>query len=495
MVCRLRDISRTSWRFLLLIALVLSLPASVVLAQESQPAAGPVYIVQEGDTLWSIAARFGVGVDELQAANGIANPSQIAVGDQLVIPGLQGVQGVIVTKSVPFGETLESLSRRYQVGQDVLVRLNRLTSPAELFAGATLILPEQNSAGANAGRSLLAPGQSLLELAVLSGQNPWTIALGNRLANQWSALPGQVLQSGGAPEVAENPGEQAPIESGDLPPGALPEPITAVTIDPLSLLQGKAAEIIIETPEQVELSGVLIGHALNFFPLEGRGYVARQGIHAMTEPGIYPIELKGKLPDGSSFAFTQMAPVKAVDYPYDQPLTVDPATIDPSVTLPEDAEWTALTATATPDRLWSGLFKIPSPLEQEYCVTSGDCWSSRFGNRRSYNGSAYNFFHTGLDIVGQTGVDIFAPADGVVVFAGPLTVRGNATMIDHGQGVYTGYMHQSEILVKPGDRVKAGQLIGRVGGTGRVQGPHLHWEVWVGGIQVDPLDWLERVYP
>ena len=86
-------------------------------------------------------------------------------------------------------------------------------------------------------------------------------------------------------------------------------------------------------------------------------------------------------------------------------------------------------------------------------------------------------------------------ADGVVVFAGPLTVRGNATMIDHGQGIYTGYMHQSEIFVEPGQRVKAGDLIGLVGGTGRVEGPHLHWEVWVGGIQVDPIDWLMNSYP
>jgi len=61
--------------------------------------------------------------------------------------------------------------------------------------------------------------------------------------------------------------------------------------------------------------------------------------------------------------------------------------------------------------------------------------------------------------------------------------------------VYTAYMHQSEILVEVGDRVEAGQLIGLVGGTGRVQGPHLHWEVWVGGVQVDPLDWLKQAYP
>jgi murein DD-endopeptidase MepM/ murein hydrolase activator NlpD len=84
----------------------------------------------------------------------------------------------------------------------------------------------------------------------------------------------------------------------------------------------------------------------------------------------------------------------------------------------------------------------------------------------------------------------------MVVFAGKLTVRGNATMIDHGWGVYSAYMHQSEILVKPGDRVEAGQLIGRVGRTGlRITGPHLHFEMWAGGVQIDPMDWLTQEYP
>jgi murein DD-endopeptidase MepM/ murein hydrolase activator NlpD len=82
-----------------------------------------------------------------------------------------------------------------------------------------------------------------------------------------------------------------------------------------------------------------------------------------------------------------------------------------------------------------------------------------------------------------------------VVFAGPLTVRGNATMIDHGLGVFTGYMHQSELLVKVGDRVEKGQIIGRVGNTGRVEGPHLHFEVLVGGVPVNPLDWLNKEFP
>jgi murein DD-endopeptidase MepM/ murein hydrolase activator NlpD len=139
--------------------------------------------------------------------------------------------------------------------------------------------------------------------------------------------------------------------------------------------------------------------------------------------------------------------------------------------------------------LWAGIFSIPvDPI-------FADCWSSRFGSRRSYNNSDYIYYHSGLDFCGQVGDPIYAAAAGVVVFTGLLTVRGNATMIDHGWGVYTAYMHQSEILVQAGDWVEQGQLIGRVGNTGRVEGPHLHFEVLVGGVPVDPLVWLSQEYP
>ncbi|UCD42463.1 MAG: M23 family metallopeptidase, partial [Chloroflexota bacterium] len=64
-----------------------------------------------------------------------------------------------------------------------------------------------------------------------------------------------------------------------------------------------------------------------------------------------------------------------------------------------------------------------------------------------------------------------------------------------GYGIYSGYLHQEEILVEEGDQVETGQVIGIVGETGRVNGPHLHFEIWAGGVQVDPLDWLERSFP
>ena len=101
---------------------------------------------------------------------------------------------------------------------------------------------------------------------------------------------------------------------------------------------------------------------------------------------------------------------------------------------------------------------------------------SVFGSLSSYNGGPYDSFHGGVDFAGGEDQTIKAPAPGVVVFTGTLTVRGNATIIDHGWGVYTGYWHQSQILVKPGDHVEPGQVLGFQGATGRVTGPHLHWE-------------------
>jgi murein DD-endopeptidase MepM/ murein hydrolase activator NlpD len=79
----------------------------------------------------------------------------------------------------------------------------------------------------------------------------------------------------------------------------------------------------------------------------------------------------------------------------------------------------------------------------------------------------------------------------VVVLAEPLFVRGNAVVLDHGRGVFTGYWHLQKLEVKAGDRVVAGQMLGEVGSTGLSTGPHLHWEMRVRGVAVDPLQWTE----
>ena len=116
--------------------------------------------------------------------------------------------------------------------------------------------------------------------------------------------------------------------------------------------------------------------------------------------------------------------------------------------------------------------------------------TSPYGSRRTYGNSPTITAHAGEDFSAAAGTPVLAPAAGTVVLAEPLFVRGNAVVLDHGGGVYTGYWHLSELNVQPGEQVAAGQQLGAVGSTGLSTGAHLHWEMRVGGLPVDPLQWL-----
>jgi murein DD-endopeptidase MepM/ murein hydrolase activator NlpD len=115
--------------------------------------------------------------------------------------------------------------------------------------------------------------------------------------------------------------------------------------------------------------------------------------------------------------------------------------------------------------------------------------TTAFGTRRSYE------HHPGTDLAAPLGSPVVAPAAGAVVFVGSLPARGNAVVLDHGAGVFTTYAHLQRAEVLVGDEVRGGEVIGRVGSTGFSTGPHLHWELWVDGANVDPLEWTRRTFP
>jgi murein DD-endopeptidase MepM/ murein hydrolase activator NlpD len=141
----------------------------------------------------------------------------------------------------------------------------------------------------------------------------------------------------------------------------------------------------------------------------------------------------------------------------------------------------------TPQKFWQGPFLKPNrgPVTGVY------------GIRRYYNGVfAQDYYHRGIDFAGAYGSPVIAPAAGKIALVGyekdGFRVNGNVIGIDHGQGVTSAYLHLSRILVKVGDQVKAGQVIGAVGASGAATGPHLHWGLYVNGLSVDPQPWLAK---
>jgi murein DD-endopeptidase MepM/ murein hydrolase activator NlpD len=118
--------------------------------------------------------------------------------------------------------------------------------------------------------------------------------------------------------------------------------------------------------------------------------------------------------------------------------------------------------------------------------------TSAFGTKRVFNG-VLKSYHSGTDFRAKVGTPLYAANAGKVVLVKNRFFAGNSVIIDHGQGIYTGYYHMSKFKVKVGDIVAKGELLGLAGATGRVTGPHLHFAVHVGGVSVDPMQFLEVV--
>ena len=142
----------------------------------------------------------------------------------------------------------------------------------------------------------------------------------------------------------------------------------------------------------------------------------------------------------------------------------------------ERAREVGRTAHDTP-AMWTESFSNPRP----------SSITSRFGSGRMFNGTVASR-HLGVDFSGAVGTPVRAANRGVVALVDDFFLAGNVVYIDHGAGVVTGYFHLSRATVAPGDTVEKGQQIGLVGATGRVTGPHLHWNARYGAVTVNPLD-------
>ena len=454
-------------------------------AQSSEPPPqATVHIVQRGETLFSIAQRYGLTVDGIAHVNGIPDPRQIYVGQRLLIPG--GGRGNSVQDTMSYvvqaGDTLTSISRRYHTTWQELAQVNGLLSPDSIYAGQAIQVPsfgapadvlvanEETATRPPVGVGTLYTVRSddtLFGIALRYNVSPWALASASRIANPALTYPGQEL-------VIPN------SESG-----LLPDPFVFVEVQPLPVAQGMPTIIAVHTTEPVALEGRLFGQDVHFAE-EGGIYYGLVGVHVFTEPGLYQLDLAAVDADGYQTALTTSIIVQdghfgyeRIDLPESQNNLLDPAVI-----AAERERLDALRFTFTPERRWA------TPLQRPCAGVI----SSYFGTHRAYSDGPYTSYHSGVDFRAPTGTPVRAPAGGTVVLAESLTVRGNVIVIDHGWGLLTGYWHLSAIEVQVGQQVAPGELIGKVGNTGLSTGAHLHWEVWVGGISVDGMQWLEELY-
>ena len=205
------------------------------------------------------------------------------------------------------------------------------------------------------------------------------------------------------------------------------------------------------------------------------------GVDLEKEPGEYGLKIRGETASGEKVSCSVKVAVRQGRFATER-LQVGTEFVEPN---PEQVKRANeerqklrdIFDRVTPERLWDGPFRVPLD-----GVTTG----SNFGKRRILNGNAGSP-HGGADFPAVTGTPVHAAQRGNVALAEELFFSGNTVVLDHGLGIYTFYGHLSEIDVKAGDALEAGAVLGKVGATGRVTGPHLHWGLTVERARVNPL--------
>ncbi len=433
--------------------------------------AGPVYIIQAGDTLGDLELRFGASAEEIQAVNNIADPNSLFIGQSLIIPGLEGITGVLTSEILSIGASLDSLSRRYDLELGDLVLLNRLTSPSETIAGARFIIPIDEQKELQSPLNQLKTGETLLELAITSADSPWGVLEKNNLGSAWEVIPGEILYS---PKGINN--DFQPIIEVD-----------AVWIDPLPAVQGETLQITILSEDGAKFTGSLGDSELTFHSEDGYQHYSFHGIHALKETGPILLQINSDSRNSSQNILEQLILLTSGNYGFEPVTGVDNETLEPDVNETEENFLLPFVSKNTSSRLWDGRFVYP---------VDEPCPSSPFGSDRDYNQGGLQGYHNGLDFRPcASNLNIYASAAGEVVLAEELMIKGNYVLINHGWGVFSAYAHLAEINVAVGQSVVPGDIVGIMGNTGRSTGPHLHFEIYNSGTPVNPQTWLNQEFP
>lgn len=254
---------------------------------------------------------------------------------------------------------------------------------------------------------------------------------------------------------------------------------------------GKQGQIlVVKVPADdmfVQVRGAFLGRTVAFFPEprpdEPKGFVALLGLDMQDEPGTHELLVEVKSGERVRHLSYSILVVKETFHVEHLKLPKDKVDLDDKSLVRWKAEQEQVKealATDSQMRLWRADFVEPVNGRR----------TGIFGSVRIMNGQARNP-HNGEDIGAPLGTDVVATNDGVVRLTVDHLFSGKGIYLDHGLGFYSMYFHLSDVLVKEGDLVKAGQVVGKVGATGRATGPHLHWGVKLNGARVNPYALLD----
>lgn len=290
------------------------------------------------------------------------------------------------------------------------------------------------------------------------------------------AQAGQVIFANSG-DIAREAGLFPDVAVASGPPGAALSTDLDLTLQQSPAVQG--ATVLVELASgrpDVRLS--MDGRML---PLAcaGGAWRALIGLAADAQPGVRELRV-----DVGELTEVHQVEVAAGAFPFIELTVGDEIAhlLDPATAADERAFVHTLLDRVNGPPIWTGTFGIPT----------GGAASSPYGQRRVFHPGAYPYLHEGADIAAPLGALVAAPAAGTVAWAGPLAIRGGSVVLDHGFGVFSVMVHLDRIDVAAGQVVAPGETLGTVGSTGRSTGPHLHWEVHVGGVAVDPAVWTWR---
>lgn len=260
-----------------------------------------------------------------------------------------------------------------------------------------------------------------------------------------------------------------------------PDDLTGVVrVEPNNPAQGETLALEVATGH-FGVALLVSGRSLPLVCAAG-AWRALDGLGATAQTG--PRGLRVAIGDGTADLPIEVAAGEFPSVTFELPEDLQ-GLLDPELVAQEREFYTAIVSQVSGPPRWSGRFVDPA----------GGRPTSVYGERRTLEPGMVATVHQGADLAAPLGTPVLASADGLVAWAGPLVVRGNVVIIDHGFGVFTAYYHLDEIGVATAAEITTGRQLGTVGSSGRSTGPHLHWEVLIGGVAVDPAAWTDRSFP